>query len=322
MFAVTGVGSDPVDPLRHLRFDERPIPRPAPGWTTVTVRATSLNRHDLWMLQGSRRQVHDGPRVLGSDAAGIDNHGVEVIVLPVIGDPRAGDGDETLDPDRGILGDDRDGTFAQHVTVPTRNLVTKPPSLSWEYAACLPGAWLTAYRMLFDRVDLPEAARVLVQGAGGGVATALITLGSAAGHRMWVTSRSAERRRRALRLGAEAVFEPDARLPDRVDAVMETVGAATWTHSLRAVRSGGHIVVSGATSGLEASTHLGHVFFRQIHITGSTLGTRAHLVDLVRFVTRHGLRPAIDRVTPLADARAGFRALLDGEVFGKVVFVP
>ena len=141
----------------------------------------------------------------------------------VISDP-AWLGDETLDPRRSLLSERHPGTFAERVAVPARNLVPKPPELSWEQAACLPTAWLTAYRMLFTRGRVVPGMTVLVQGAGGGVATALIALGRAAGLRVWATSRSEEKRARAVALGADATFEPGSRLPERVDAVMETVG--------------------------------------------------------------------------------------------------
>jgi NADPH:quinone reductase-like Zn-dependent oxidoreductase len=163
---------------------------------------------------------------------------------------------------------------------------------------------------------------VLVQGAGGGVATALIALGSAAGYRMWATSRSAAKRKSALELGADQVFEPGARLPERVDAVMETVGQATWGHSVKSLRPGGRIVVSGATSGQTPSAELTRVFFLQLSVVGSTMGTRDQLARLARFCASTGTRPLIDRTLPLAEAPAGFAAMVEGDLFGKVVFTP
>lgn len=320
MFAVTAAGTDATDPLSQLALGEWPEPQPEDGWVTVTVKAAALNQHDLWTLRGISSATQRIPVVLGSDAAGVDEHGNEVIVHSVLGDPTAGRGDETVDPRRSVLGELHDGTFAERVAVPRRNLVPKPEALSFTEAACLPGAWLTAYRMLFDRAPLKPGDIVLVQGTGGGVATALITLGMAAGFRMWATGRSEERRRRAEKLGAEATFPPGTRLPDRVDAVMETVGEATWAHSLRSVRPGGHIVVSGATTGAMPPAELRHVFFRQLTITGSTLGTLEQLLELTRFCVDHAISPTIDRVLPLARAREGFAALHSGSTFGKVVF--
>jgi NADPH:quinone reductase-like Zn-dependent oxidoreductase len=175
--------------------------------------------------------------------------------------------------------------------------------------------------MLFTRANLAPGATVLVQGAGGGVATALVVLGSAAGLRVWVTSRSPERGAHALELGAEQAFEPGARLPERVDAVMETVGAATWAHSIRSLRSGGTVVVSGATTGDAEPAGLTHVYFRQLSVVGSTMGTLDELKQLLSFCVASGVRPVIEEALPLREARRGFRALAAGDVFGKLVFV-
>ena len=318
MFAVTASATDPNDPLRGLTLGERPEPKVPDGWTTVTVRAAALNHHDLWTLRGVGIGQDRLPIVLGCDAAGVDEDGNEVIVHAVIGTPVHGD--ETLDPKRSLLSEVYDGTFAERVAVPRRNLVPKPAGLSFEHAACLPTAWLTAYRMLFEKSGCEPGSTVLVQGAGGGVATALIMLGRAAGYRMWGTSRSAEKRARALELGADQVFEPGARLPERVDAVMETVGQATWAHSLKALRPGGRIVVSGATSGAVPPAELNRVFFLQLSVVGSTMGTREQLERLARFLEQTGVRPVIDRTLPLDRAREGFEAMQRGELFGKVVF--
>jgi len=287
----------------------------------VAVRAASLNHHDLWTLRGVGIDPARLPIVLGCDAAGVDAEGREVVVHSVLCSDEWS-GDETLDPRRTLLSELHDGTFAELVAVPRRNLVAKPASLSFEEAACLPTAWLTAYRMLFTNSGASPGDTVLVQGAGGGVATALVVLGAAAGFRVWVTSRSEEKRRRALELGAEHAFEPDARLPQRVDAVCETVGEATWSHSLKALRPGGTLVVSGATTGLDPPAELNRVFFLQLRIVGSTMGTVHELDRLARLCQLKALRPSIDRVLPLAEARLGFEAMERGELFGKIVFVP
>ncbi|GAA3980702.1 zinc-binding dehydrogenase [Actinomadura viridis] len=322
MFAVTATRFDADDPLKGLTLGERPEPEVPGGWTTVTVRATALNHHDLWSLKGVGLSEDRLPMILGCDAAGVDEDGNEVIVHSVIGDPDRGGGDETLDPRRSLLSETYPGTFAERVAVPRRNLVPKPAELSFAEAACLPTAWLTAYRMLFDKAGLQPGSTVLVQGAGGGVATALIALGSAAGYRVWATSRSEAKRERALELGADAVFESGARLPERVDAVMETVGQATWSHSLKSLRPGGRIVVSGATSGQVPPAELNRVFFLQLSVVGSTMGTRDQLERLGRFLVKSGVRPRIDRTLPLAGARDGFAAMHEGDLFGKIVFTP
>ncbi|GGO31339.1 zinc-binding dehydrogenase [Microbispora bryophytorum] len=319
MFAVTATQTDPDDPIKGLTLGEHPEPVAVPeAWTTVTVRAAALNHHDLWTLKGVGISRERLPIVLGCDAAGVDEDGDEVIVHSVIGTPV--DGDETLDPARSLLSEKYDGTFAEKVAVPRRNLVPKPAAISFEEAACLPTAWLTAYRMIFDKAGLEPGSTILVQGAGGGVATALIALGRAGGFRVWATSRSQDKRERALALGADRVFETGARLPERVDAVMETVGEATWKHSLSSLRPGGRIVTCGATSGMVAPTQLAQVYFLQKSIIGSTMGTREQLARLAVFLEQTGVRPAIDRVLPLAAAEEGFAAMHRGEVFGKVVF--
>ena len=258
--------------------------------------------------------------ILGCDAAGHDEDGNEVVVHAVISDP-SWSGDETLDPRRSLLSERFQGTFADKVVVPRSNIVPKPASLSFEEAACLPTAWLTAYRMLFTQGGLKPGDTVLVQGAGGGVATALIALAHAGGLRVYATSRDEAKRKRALELGADEVFESNARLPEKVDAVMETVGRATWSHSIRSLRPGGSLVVSGTTSGPNLDdAELTRIFFLQLKVIGSTMGTRSELASLVNLLDVSGVRPVIDRVLPMTEARDGFSAMAEGDVFGKIVF--
>ncbi|HEX4863612.1 MAG TPA: alcohol dehydrogenase catalytic domain-containing protein, partial [Acidimicrobiales bacterium] len=207
MLAAYAAGVSPDDPLSALDIGDRPEPVAPVGWTTVDVRASSLNYHDLWSLKGVGLTAEQTPMILGCDAAGVDDEGNEVIVHAVIGDPDAGRGDETLDPKRSLLSERHQGAIAEKVVVPRRNLIPKPAALSFEEAACLPTAWLTAYKMLFSRSGLKPGDTALVQGAGGGVATAAIVLGRAAGYRMWATSRSEEKRTRALEIGAHEAFE-------------------------------------------------------------------------------------------------------------------
>ena len=307
-------------PLDGLVLGDRPDPDVPDGWTTVTVKAASLNHHDVWSLRGVGLPEDRLPMILGCDAAGLDEDGNEVLVHAVISDP-SWLGDETLDPKRSLLSEVHPGTLAERVAVPRRNVVPKPASLSFEEAACLPTAWLTAYRMLFTQGGLKPGDSVLVQGAGGGVATALISLAAAAGLRTFATSRDEAKRKKALELGAADVFEPGARLPQRVDAVMETVGAATWGHSLKALRPGGTVVISGATSGPNPDrTELNRVFFLQLRVQGSTMGTRDELRALAEMLDVTGTRPLIDRTLPLDQAKDGFAAMVDGALFGKVVF--
>ncbi len=320
MFAVYANEFSSDDPLSGLVVGERPDPVAPAGWTTVTVKAASLNHHDLWSLRGVGLKQEALPMILGCDAAGIDEDGNEVVVHAVISDPDW-TGDETLDPSRSLLSERHQGTFADKVIVPRRNVVPKPASMSFEEAACLPTAWLTAYRMLFTQGGLKAGDTVLVQGAGGGVATALITLARAGGLRVLATSRDEAKRARALEIGAHEVFESGARLPIKVDAVMETVGRATWSHSIRALRPGGAIVISGTTSGPKLDdAELTRIFFLQLKVIGSTMGNSTELASLVRMLDSTGARPLIDRVLPMTEAREGFEAMAAGDLFGKVVF--
>ncbi|MFC9694440.1 zinc-binding dehydrogenase [Kribbella sp. NPDC056951] len=320
MLAAYAAKFDPENPVAALEVGERPEPEVRDGWVTIDVKASALNHHDLWSLKGVGLAEANLPMILGCDAAGVDPDGNEVVVHAVVSDPEWR-GDETLDPKRSLLSERYDGTLAEKVSVPARNVVPKPAGLSFEQAACLPTAWLTAYRMLFTQSDLKPGDTVLVQGAGGGVATSLITLARAAGIRVWATSRDEAKRSKALEIGAHDVFESGARLPERVDAVMETVGQATWSHSLKSLKQGGTVVISGATSGqAPKSAELNRIFFLQLRVQGSTMGTRTELAELVQFMANAGISPHIDTVLPLADARDGFAKMNAGDVFGKIVF--
>lgn len=302
---------DADNPLAALTVGNRPEPTlPGDDWVTVEVRASSLNHHDLWSLRGVGLSADQLPMILGCDAAGVDPDGNEVVVYPVIADPQ--------DP-RGfsLLSERYQGTLAERVVVPRANLVPKPAGMSFTDAACLPTAWLTAYRMLVrGRVD--EAEAVLVQGAGGGVATAAVVLAAALGKRVYATSRDATKRERVAALGATAL-EPGARLPERVGLVIETVGAATFDHSMKAAAPGARIVVSGATAGHEPKINLRRVFAMQLEILGSTMGSREEFADLLRLCAERGIRPVVDRVYGFSQVAEAFAYLHSGTVFGKVV---
>jgi len=240
------------------------------------------------------------------------------VVYPVIGATGHGVGPKER---RSILTEHYQGTFAELVTVPAWNVLPKPKELTFEEAACLPTAWLTAYRMLFTNAGVRPGDSVLVQGAGGGVATAAIVLAKAAGLRVYATSRDAAKRKRAQELGAHGVYEPGARLPERVDAVIETVGAATWSHSIKSLRPGGTVVISGTTSGPNPpAAELNRIFFLELKVVGSTMGSKEELADLLSFCAVTGVRPVIDSSLPLDRAREGFARMASGDVFGKVVF--
>ncbi|HEV2770452.1 MAG TPA: zinc-binding dehydrogenase [Solirubrobacteraceae bacterium] len=318
MFAVYASAPNAEDPLSALDQGERPDPEVADGWVEVDVRAASLNMHDVFTLRGVGLPEDRFPMILGCDGAGVLDDGTEVVIHSVISSP-GWVGDETLDPRRTLLTELHPGTFAERVAIPARNALPKPAGLSWTEAACMGTAWLTAYRMLFVRSGLRPGQTMLVQGASGGVATALTALGAAAGLRVWVTGTTEDKRAVAEAQGAHATFEPGARLPERVDGVFETVGRATWSHSVKSLKPGGVIVISGATSGDATAAELHHVFFRQLRVVGSTMGTRDELADLLAFCEHKQVRPLVGSELPLDSAREGFEAMLDGRTAGKIV---
>ncbi len=319
MFAVYAKEPNADDPLASLTVGERPDPEVPEGFVRVSVRAASLNMHDVWTLRGVGIKPEQFPMILGCDGAGVLDDGTEVVLHSVVNDP-SWRGDDTLDPKRTLLTEKLPGTFADSVVVPERNVLPKPTGLSFTEAATMGTAWLTAYRMLFTKSGLRPGQTMLVQGASGGVSTALVQLGRAAGYRVWVTGRTEEKRALAEGLGAHRTFEPGARLPERVDAVFETVGKATWAHSLKSLKPGGIVVVSGSTSGPDPSADLQRVFFLQLRVAGSTMGTRDELADLLSYVDLAGIRPQIGTELPLSEAERGFTDMLEGNTAGKIVF--
>ncbi|HVV09336.1 quinone oxidoreductase family protein [Amycolatopsis sp.] len=319
MFAVYAKEPNQEKPLDSLVVGERPDPDVPAGWVKVAVKAASLNMHDIWTLRGVGIKPDQFPMILGCDGAGVLEDGTEVVLHSVINAP-GWQGDDTLDPKRTLLTEKHQGSFADYVIVPARNAVPKPAGLSFAEAATMGTAWLTAYRMLFVKSGLKPGQTMLVQGASGGVSTALVQLGRAAGLRVWVTGRSEEKRALAEQLGAHQTFESGARLPERVDGVFETVGKATWGHSLKSLKPGGVVVVSGSTSGPDPSADLQRVFFLQLRVVGSTMGTRDELADLLSYLDLAGIRPQIGAELPLAEAEQGFQSMLDGETAGKIVF--
>ena len=317
MHAIYAAGISRDEPLSVLEIGDVEPKETPEDWVDVEVKAMSLNHHDVWALKGQALREEQVPMILGTDAAGIGPDGSPVVVHAVIGAPV--NGDETLDPKRSLLSEVYPGTFAERVRVPERNLIPLPEGFSFEQASCLPTAYLTAYRMLTTKAHAKAGDTVLIQGAGGGVATAATILGKALGLRVWVTSRDSEKGEWAVSVGADAAFETGARLPEKVDAVIETVGEATWDHSLKSLRPGGTIVVSGATSGAMPPSQLNRVFFLQLTIAGSTMGTAQEFSELIDLMSRTGVTPIIDRTLAMDDARDGFEAMIEGAVRGKIV---
>jgi NADPH:quinone reductase-like Zn-dependent oxidoreductase len=308
------------DPLSGLRVDDLPEPEVPEGWLRIDLKAAALNGHDIWSLKGVGLSRDDLPRTLGSDGAGVvRGSGERVVVYPLISafpPQTTADLDPIVSP---LLSERHDGTLATSVVVPAHCMVPLPDGLSFEEGAALPTAWLTAYRMLFRLGECAPGETILVQGATGGVATALVKLASVTGVRAWVVARTEEGRDWALKNGANQVFAPDSRLPSRVDAVMETVGEATWEHSLRCLRVGGRIVVAGATTGGAPSADLQRVFFRQLRVVGARMGTLAEFRSLIQLLEDHRIAPPIDSVTPLADVEAALYRLVRGGLRGKMV---
>lgn len=323
MRAAVAVAQSATDPISCLVVRDEPLPAVPAGWRRVRVRAAALTPHDLWTLRGVGHPADRLPMILGCEGVAETEDGRRVLLHGVIADPDAGGGDETLDPGRAILSERHPGTFAEYIAVPERNLVPVPEAIPDEVAACLPITWGTAYRMLFTRAGVRPGDRVLVQGGSGGVSAAAIWLAARAGARVYATARTPEKRAYAESFGARAV-EPGARLPERVDVVVDTVGEATWGHSLRCLRPGGTVVTCGATTGGAPDPELHRVFFQQLRVIGSTACTLGELGALLRFVDGAGPLPAtvVDRVLPLTEIRAGFAALAAGERLGKIIVTP
>jgi NADPH:quinone reductase-like Zn-dependent oxidoreductase len=321
MFAVYADKPNTENPLAALRVGEQRAPVVPEGWVRIRISAASLNWHDLFTLMGlgavnGRPEVF--PMILGCDGVGTLDDGSRVILYPVVGSPEW-KGDETLDPERNTFGERLQGSFADYIVVPRRNAVPLPDGLSDTQAAVLGVAWLTAYRMLFTHSTLRAGQTMLVQGASGGIASALIQLGYAAGMRVWATGRTAEKRVIAEKLGAQRTFAPSEPLPGKVDAVFEPIGAATWAHSMASVKTGGTIVVCGVTSGSMPPLDLVRVFVEQITIKGVYAGTREEFSNLLAFIQSAGIKPHVGHVLPMKSAIEAFDLMQKGTFAGKIV---
>jgi NADPH:quinone reductase-like Zn-dependent oxidoreductase len=320
MRAAIAVRVDKEDPLSALELkDGWPTPEVGPNQVRIRLAATTVNMHDLWTLRGVGVRADSFPKILGCDIVGWDEAGNEVMVTGCFGDPDAGGGDETFDPKRSLISEDLPGSFGEMTVVPSRNVIPKPKWLSFHQAACLNVGWSSTYRLLFTRGRAQPGERILIQGAGGGVATAAISMARAAGLQVVVASRSQEKLRKALELGAHEVVSVGERLREPVDLVVDTVGAATWKHSLRSVRPGGRIVTAGATTGSDIPLDLPRIFYPQISIIGSTSGSRSDTLRMLRFMEAARLRPIVDSVYPLERIRDAFTRLQSPDLFGNVV---
>jgi NADPH:quinone reductase-like Zn-dependent oxidoreductase len=320
MRAAVAVRVDKDNPLSALELkDGWPTPEVGPNQVRIRLAATTVNMHDLWTLRGVGVRAESFPKILGCDIVGWDENGNEVMVTGCFGDPDAGGGDETFDPKRSLVSEDLPGSFGEMTVVPSRNVIPKPKWLSFHQAACLNVGWSSTYRLLFTRGRAQPGERILIQGAGGGVATAAISMARAAGLQVVVASRSQEKLRKALELGAHEVVSMGERLREPVDMVVDTVGAATWKHSLRSVRPGGRIVTAGATTGSDILLDLPRIFYPQVSIIGSTSGSRSDTLRMLRFMEAARLRPVVDSIYPLERIRDAFARLQSPDLFGNVV---
>jgi len=321
MFAVYCEKPNDAEPLQALEIGERPEPEVPEGWARVRVSHASLNRHDVFTLRGITGQDTPipFPMILGNDAVGFLDDGTQVVVYPLItGEDRAED--ETLTPGWHVLSEKVQGAFADYVVAPRRNVLPLPEGLSPLAASALGTAWLTAYRMLCVKSGLRPGQTMLVQGATGGVSTALIQLGCAAGMEVWVSSRSEKGREFARDLGASRVFAPGEVPSRRAGAVFDSVGTSTWEESLAAVRRGGTVVVMGVTTGRMAQLDLLPLIVDQLVIKGSIMGTRAEMLDLMNLIVNSGIAPRIAMTLPMERAREGFEAMCQGRLGGKIIF--
>jgi len=320
MFAVYAARPNLDDPLASLVVGERPEPTVPQGWVRVKVSHASLNRHDLFTLRGITAQQDpiSFPMILGTDGAGTLDDGTPIVLYPVMGTADWRD-DETLDPGWHIFSERVPGTFADYVAVPRRNAIPLPAGISALNASVLGTAWLTAYRTLFTKTSLEPGETLLVQGASGGMSTALIQLGRAAGFEVWVTSRTAKGRELAERLGAHRTFDANERLPRKVQAVVDHIGPASWEHSMASVARGGTVVITGGTTGLNVTLPLLPMLSEQLTVRGSIMGTLQDMKNLLSFLVGTGIKPEIGQTLPMERAEEAFRAMWNGETHGKTV---
>jgi NADPH:quinone reductase-like Zn-dependent oxidoreductase len=321
MFAIYATHAAPDDPLSALEIGEQPEPAAREGWVRVKISHASLNRHDLFTLRGitAHPEGISFPMILGNDGVGTLDDGTPVVIYPVLGSDDWRD-DETLDPHWNIFSEFVPGTFADYIAVPRRNAVPLPNGISALHASVLGTAWLTAYRALFTKSGLRSGQTLLVQGSSGGMSTALIQLGRAAGFEVWSTSRNDEGRALAEKLGAHRTFTSNEKLPHKVRSVVDNIGPASWAHSIASVARGGTIVITGGTTGFDVNLPLLSVLSEQITVRGSIMGTLQDMKDMVTLIAASGIKPEIGLVLPMEQAVEGFRAMWEGRTHGKTVF--
>jgi len=325
-----------------LQYQDVPEPTPAADEVLIEVKATSINHIDIFLRRGMPGIKVPLPKIVGSDAAGIVRDvgpgvsglvaGQRVTINPGISCGRcefcaAGFGSQCVS--FGMVGENRDGAYAQLISVPAHIAQPIPDSMSFEAAAAAPLVFVTAWGMLIGKGKIQPGEDVLILGAGAGVGTAAIQIAKMAGCRVFVTAGSDEKLERARALGADVLInytrdEFDRKIRDLthrrgVDVVVDYVGADTWVRSLRSARRGGLVLTCGATTGFAPQTDLRHIFFRQVQVLGSTMGSPREFSDVMNCLFRGQLKPVIDRVLPLQEAQQGHELIERRAVFGKIV---
>jgi NADPH:quinone reductase-like Zn-dependent oxidoreductase len=325
-----------------LRYQDVPDPKVGPGEVLIEVHATSINHIDIFLRRGMPGVKVPLPKIVGSDASGIVRElgpgvlglsaGQRVTVNPGISCGHcefcaAGFGSQCVS--YAMIGETRDGAYAQFISVPAHTVLPIPDSLSFEEAAAAPLVFLTAWSMMVAKGKIRPGEDILILGAGAGVGTAAIQIAKMTGCRVFAAASTAEKLKRAKQLGADFLINYSANEFDKkireltnkrgVDVVVDYVGADTWVRSLRSARRGGRVLTCGATTGFAPQTDLRQIFFRQVQVIGSTMGSHREFLDVMKCVFRGQLKPVIDRVLPLAEARKGHELIEARAIFGKVV---
>ncbi|RPK24526.1 quinone oxidoreductase family protein [Paenibacillus xylanexedens] len=316
--------------LAGLQYTESTSRVPEAGEVQIQLKSAGINHRDLFIIAG--RGSEDTPLIPGSDGAGIIvaiGEGVrgfaigdEVIIHPTLGWEFASN--VPIVPD--IVGGPTDGTLAQYITLPAENALPKPAHLSWEEAGVLPLSALTAYRALFTRGELKQGEHILIPGIGGGVATYALLMAVAAGAKVTATSRSEGKRNEALRLGATHALDSHADWCmqndlEPVDIILDSIGQAMFPKYFDIIRPGGRIVMYGASSGDDLTVPIRSIFFPQVSLIGTSMGSREEFVQMLQWVEQHDIHPVIDGVYPLQDVAKAFERMEKGEQFGNLAIL-
>ncbi len=321
----------------QFRFDDVPTPRPGPGEVVVQLKAAALNHRDIWIRMGM--QMTDRlPLILGSDGAGLvaelgPGVGHVTVGEAVVINPSLNWGDREDRPSSAfkILGGPDPGTYAEYIAVPAENVFAKPVPLSFEEAAAMPLASLTAWRAVVTRGQVRPGERVVVLGVGGGVATFALQIARLVGAMVIVTSSSEAKMERAKGMGADLAINYSSEDWEKIvlertgggaDVIIDSVGKETWGKALRALRPGGRLVTFGATTGRETPVDIRQIYWNQISILGTTMGSPREFAAMLQMYEAGRLKPVVDSVFPLRDAAAAHRRMDEGQQFGKIVLAP